>query len=306
MYSIEDIKRGLSNPRLAAYELNRFYYRRGYTQECNEHGVDIFEEEWDSLVILDACRFDLFKRHNTLSGALSWRRSRGSNTAEFLRGNVLNRDLLDTVYVTANPQFYRHRDELDATFHSVINVWQEDGWHDELGTVLPKTTTEYAIRVAEQYPNKRLLIHYIQPHYPFIDTDSTYDKGQLADSSDSMSFWRKLRMNRLDVSPDRIWEEYARNFELVLPHVRELLSSLDGRTVITSDHGNMFGERCTPVPIRGWGHPHGIYTPQLVKVPWLVSETGPRRKIVEDPVDEHKVVNEQVVKDRLQQLGYTE
>jgi len=36
--------------------------------------------------------------------------------------------------VTANPQFYYHREELDAEFHEVWNVWQ-DGWDEEIRTV---------------------------------------------------------------------------------------------------------------------------------------------------------------------------
>jgi len=31
----------------------------------------------------------------------------------------------------------------------------------------------------------------------------------------------------------------------------------------------MFGERASPIPIQEWGHPEGIWTDKLVKVPWL-------------------------------------
>jgi len=306
MYSATDIRRAVSYPRLAVYELNRLFHRRGYRWECNERGADIFDEDWDTLCILDACRYDTFERHNTLPGDLSWRESQGSNTREFLQGNFAGKELLDTVYVTANPQFYKHREELETTFHTVVNIWQEDGWHDELGTVLPETTTEYARQAAEQYPNKRLIVHYLQPHYPFINAETAYDKGQLKNPDDMTSFWRKMRMNELDLPREQLWEEYVENFKLVLPHLRDLLESLEGRSVVTSDHGNMFGERCGPIPIRGWGHPIGIYTDQLVKVPWLVSETGSRRRISADPVDERQVVEDDVVAERLQQLGYTQ
>jgi hypothetical protein len=304
MYTPSEVQRGISHPRLALYELNRLYHQRGYRWTYNWKGIDIFDEEWDSLIILDACRFDMFEQYNTLPGELTPKQSRGSSTVDFLQGNFAGKSLLDTVYVTANPQLYRNRDMLETSLHAIIDIWQEDGWHDELGTVLPETTTEYAKRAADRYPNKRLIVHFIQPHYPFIDAETSFDKGQLEDPEIPPSFWKQMQMNELQIPADRIWEAYIKNFEDVLPHVRELISALDGRTVVTSDHGNMVGERCFPIPIRGWGHPRGIYTPQLVKVPWLVTGTGNRREITEDPSDERQTVEDHVVEDRLEQLGY--
>lgn len=116
------LRRALANPARIGLECNRLYHRRGHLRDYNPSGVDVFEEDWDALIVLDACRYDLFARRSTLSGTLETRRSRGSSTVEFLRGNVADRDLRDTVYVTANPQFHRYRDELDARFHEVVHV----------------------------------------------------------------------------------------------------------------------------------------------------------------------------------------
>ncbi|ELZ23103.1 hypothetical protein C475_15679, partial [Halosimplex carlsbadense 2-9-1] len=94
------------------------------------------------------------------------------------------------------------------------------------------------------------------------------------------------------------------------PRVKELLGELSGKTVVTSDHGNMLGERARPIPIREWGHPDGVYTPELVTVPWLEYESGPRREVVaEAPVDETEsgdAVEDDVVAERLRNLGYAE
>jgi hypothetical protein len=69
----------------------------------------------------------------------------------------------------------------------------------------------------------------------------------------------------------------------------------------------MVGERAFPFPIREWGHPRGIYTEQLVKVPWLVDDTGPRRKVVTEAAEsETSDVDEETVADRLKNLGYAE
>jgi hypothetical protein len=65
----------------------------------------------------------------------------------------------------------------------------------------------------------------------------------------------------------------------------------------------MLGERFNYVPIRGYGHPAGIYNDYTSKVPWNVIETGTRKEIVEDdPIQES--VDMDAVDEQLQDLGY--
>ncbi|WP_342764802.1 hypothetical protein [Haladaptatus sp. W1] len=113
--------------------------------------------------------------------------------------------------------------------------------------------------------------------------------------------------SELDVSRGSIWHAYTGNLLRSLPHVEQLMDALTGRTVVTADHGNMVGERAFPFPIREWGHPRGMYTEELVKVPWLVHENGPRKDITTEGSDEEmEAVDDAVVSDRLEQLGYME
>jgi hypothetical protein len=85
------------------------------------------------------------------------------------------------------------------------------------------------------------------------------------------------------------------------------MKNLDGKTVVTADHGNMVGERAFPLPIREWGHPRGLYTDELVDVPWLVHENEPRREIrIGESKNQSETVDQDVVADRLKQLGYAE
>jgi hypothetical protein len=305
MYSIDRIRRALRSPARIGLECNRLYHRRGYLRPYNTEGIDVFAERWDTLVILDACRYDLFAERWPLEGTLAARTSRGSSTVEFLRGNVAGRDLRDTVYVTANPQLYRHREELRPRFHDVIDVWIEEGWDEEVGTVLPETTTEYALEAAERYPDKRLVVHYLQPHYPFIGSETTFDKGHVDESEDTELFWIRLMNGRLDVDRETIWDAYARNFDLTIPHVESLLSELPGTTVVTSDHGNTFGERAFPFPMRLWGHPKGIHCDRLVTVPWLTHTNGAREEAVAaEPATTGDRIDERVLHARLSALGY--
>jgi hypothetical protein len=83
------------------------------------------------------------------------------------------------------------------------------------------------------------------------------------------------------------------------------MTELQGKTVVTADHGQMIGERSAPLPVTDYGHPPGLYTEQLVKVPWLIYENGPRREITADAAaSEDADVSEEAVQDRLADLGY--
>lgn len=80
-----------------------------------------------------------------------------------------------------------------------------------------------------------------------------------------------------------------------LSHVRKLTEYLSRKTVVTFDHGNMFGERASSIPIREWGHPPRIWTDELVEVPCLELTNGERREIVssvEDGSEENRSVQE--------------
>ncbi|OYR62119.1 hypothetical protein DJ71_23875 [Halorubrum sp. E3] len=306
MDTIDRLLRAAKHPNLFVRGANRLYHRRLNRRAYNTDGVDIFEEDWDCLLILDACRYDMFKQHHDLPGQLESRTSRGSATVEFLRGNFFGKSLNDTVYVTANPQFYRNRERLPTELYDVVNIWQRDGWDEEHQTVLPETVNEYAKEAAATYPNKRLIIHYIQPHYPFLGSEGSFDKNHLnAENPDQERLWDQLMTGELEMSRDSIWQLYVDNLLAALPYVEELMTGLTGKVVVTADHGNMVGERASPFPITEWGHPRGMYTEQLVTVPWLTFENGPRRETVaEEPINEREDVDTDVVSERLADLGY--
>jgi len=299
------VRLGLMNPGLLCRKISQLYNQVRTENDYNPKGIDFMEQDWDNLLLLDACRFDLFEQENGIQGELRQVESRGSATPEFLRGNFRGKEFLDTVYVTTNPMLYRHRDDIQVTFHDVINLWSGDTWDEELGTVRPEVVIDEALRAAKKYPDKRLLVHFMQPHYPFIEEDTSFDKGHIGDDSpNGLTTWMQVMVGDVDLDQEYLWEAYAENLRLSLPHVQELTNRLYGKTVVTSDHGNMFGERSSPIPYREWGHPEGIWTDELVKVPWLEVENVSRKEIVAEPPAESSSDNELNVKDRLESLGY--
>lgn len=302
-FPTEKAKTAFRNPRLVCRELNRVAHRVVPRWNHRVRGDDFVDADWDNLLVLDACRYDLFADENTIEGDLQQRRSRASSTVGFLRTNVSGKDLTDTVYVTANGQVHNHADELDVNFHDVLPLYAEE-WDDDLGTVPPDAVTDRAIEAGEEYPNKRLLVHYVQPHFPFIGADTTEDKHRIKENEYDRPFWRRVFDGNSSLTREEIWAAYKDTLRMALPHAERAVESLSGRTVVTSDHGNMFGERGYPIPIREWGHPDGLYYPQLVEVPWLVVDGNRRRIVSEPPQDRDLAPDPAVVKDRLEDLGY--
>jgi hypothetical protein len=303
MYGLQQLKKGFLRPKLVLRELNHLYFRvtRG---EYNTRGIDVFQEDWDNLILLDTMRYDVFveKREEfDLPGTLESRISRGSATHEFLRANVADRELHDTVYVTASPKYYKH-DDVTGEFHDVVGVWREEG--DESARAKPPdVTTEYVRQVAEQYPDKRLLIHYVQPHWPFIgEKTREHFAGIDVPWLDHVGLGEAKKHG---ITEEMVWEAYLENVDVVLPYVRELLDDLPGRTVVSADHGQLMGERMKPIPLREFGHPIGIYVDELVKVPWLVHDNGDRKQVVaEPPVGGRDDDAEALAEETLRELGY--
>lgn len=303
-YSVSSLKRAILQPRKLMIEFNR-YVENGFkhrTDSChNEQGFDILEEDWDNLVILDACRFDAFRDlAQQLPGNLEKRESKAGATTEFLRHNFQSQDLRDTIYITANPQFYRNKEDIDATFFQEYNVWI-DNWAENHRTVRPGVVTEKSLSVAEEYPNKRLIIHYLQPHAPYIGPTGK----ELP--TDYLNFWSSYRAGEFDIDIETAKQAYYENVEVVIPHVERLLNELQGKTVVTADHAELLGERDSPIPIRRYGHARYTYIPELVEVPWLTYQNGTRKNTMvenESVGETDKRVTEDTVRERLKDLGY--
>ncbi|MHC4475557.1 MAG: sulfatase-like hydrolase/transferase [Planctomycetota bacterium] len=139
--------------------------------------VDMMQEKWDYLIILDACRYDYFEQvwQDYLPGDLEKRISVGSATREW-RNKSFTGYYDDVVYVSANPHInssVRIKGFLATEhFFKVHDLWQDE-WDNEKGTVLPEVVTNRAIDIIGANPGKRAIVHYIQPHQPYLSFDMT-------------------------------------------------------------------------------------------------------------------------------------
>ena len=294
MYTPSQLMNAIRHPGRAGVEINRHYHSR---TDRDDGARSIFEDDWDNLVILDACRYDAFSARSSLPGTLERRRSLGATTSEFVRENFEGRTLHDTVYVSANVWYLKLREELDSELHQFIDL--QASHHDEtLGTVPPEAVTEAARDAAEEYPDKRLIVHYLQPHQPYI--------GRTGRDHFEVSPGLRETLHRSDVSDSMLRKAYQENLDIVLDSVADLLPSLDGRTVVTADHGEMLGERGSPIPVQTYGHFDGLYDDKLVTVPWQVIEGDERKEIVSEAPAEGELdaADAEVVDERLRELGY--
>ncbi len=260
--------------------------------------VRFAEEDWDNLVILDACRHDMMEEKNPFDAEVQERYSNASQTIEFLKKNFSG-EHLDTVYVTANPQVAR----FGGNFARVEHVWK-DRWSDEHDTVLPGDVTDAALELAEEYPDKKLIVHYMQPHFPFIDSEieqGSY-KGERG-GRELPSVWERMYAGELDKEEVRI--DYEHNLEVALPEVKRLVAELRGKTVVTSDHGNLFGKKVSFLPFKVYGHPGGIKDEELCRIPWIELPFESRKNISRAEKKSEEEFDSEEVKDKLADLGYS-
>lgn len=246
-----------------------------------DNAVHVMDEEWDNLIVLDACRADFFQEVADLErfDEYSTRVSLGSHSSEFTRRNFQGKEFGDTVYVSANPHTAL---EAGDSFHEVIELWETET-DEDAGVVLPESVRDAAIEAYEEYDDKRIIAHFMQPHGPFIGTDQTppYKKGKEYESS------------------AEYWKDYKATLDHVLDYALTVADEIPGRTVITADHGQIFAQglkRKAGI----YSHPPRLRLPELVYVPWAVID-GPRRKLRSGSTNEAR--NEKV-EENLKKLGY--
>jgi hypothetical protein len=289
------------------------YRRRVYSNLLDTRGTYVIDEKWDNLILLDACRFDIFRELNRIQGKLESRRSRGSCSLEFLRENFIKHPsqsrFEDVVYVAGNPYVSLL---LQNRFHKIYPVW-DYGWDNDLGTVRPKPVVEAAVKARSVHPTKRLIIHFMQPHFPSLSGRLPSETGVsgLRDHALKKIEYKERTVEDLleegELTREEVWALYKRNLEAVLPYTKTLTETLCGLTVVTSDHGDLFGERLGILyPFREYGHKCQLHVRQLIDVPWLVIEEHLRRidERTESQASHLPQQDEEKIKDRLRRLGY--
>jgi len=151
----------------------------------NNEKIDIISEDWDILIILDACRYDMFRKVyeeilGDMGGTLKKAISPATWTMDWLNKIFGNNFYKDIVYVSGNTfinskQKICHRLIIGERkcfdgkkhFRRIVDVW-DWGFDPEVGTTPPIEVSKAAVVSIDLNPKKRFILHYMQPHFPHI------------------------------------------------------------------------------------------------------------------------------------------
>jgi hypothetical protein len=258
------------------------------------------------IVILDSCRFDYFNEEidSYVAGDLKMAYTPATATIQYIQ--TIWDGQYDLTYITGMPAptnyaFKRKGLEYrpEEHFSEFVHVWQSCN-SKELGAVPPEVMTEAAF----ENDSDRKVVHYVQPHAPYIGNE------RLRDTEDDTSWGESLediytKIGRYDISQKEIPDEslkkaYRSNLCRVLNSVEELVSRVDVPVVITGDHGEFLGE--SDRYIHG-----GPRHPILCEVPWFLvddAELGTKDGHSESGEYNEADYEPREVENQLEQLGY--
>ena len=282
-----------------------------------DFGTNVYERDWDILVVLDTARVDTMK---VASDSVDFVeevgsiRSIGSTSSEWIAKTFdreYKNEITKTVLVSANPHvqhtlYDREFPEHDKDAFFAFTTWDtvesdnfrfvDQPWKyatdERYDHVLPKDMTERAIRLYRDYEPDRMIVHYMQPHRPHIS--KAYREGRdLTDAEQDPFTYLKHGGNRSEV-----YANHVSDLEFVLKTgVEPLLRNIDADNVaITADHGDGFGE--------SWCYAHIAGDPrsEVRRVPWVKTEATNHGDI--DPTLSPPETAEESTEDRLEALGY--
>lgn len=289
-------------------------------------GTNIFERDWDLLIVLDACRTDALE---SVSNEFDWLQqsesmwSVGSTSKEWIANTFTSSQLetiQNTTYITGNgfasdvlegePDWTEWgatngtwisrrqsvapliaRDVVGSNdLESYHPIWHLSDRHGHGHTPYAEDVTDYVITVGRKESPDQTIVHYMQPHAPYL--------ANRIENESLEEYQRKpLQTVREGSDKDLIWDEYLDNLKYVLSEVNRLLKNFDAnKAVITSDHGELFGE------FGLYDHGVGILHPALRKVPWV--ETTATDQQTCDPEVDITEQSSTEVRERLEDLGY--
>lgn len=254
------------------------------------YGIDHLDEDWEVLVLLDACRPDVLAEVAAEDGydwipEVETRYSCASQSKEWI-DKTLNRlpdeEAAELGIISGNG-FTADRVDADR-FHTLTTLGGRDEYWDADRELLARVTTDHAIDLwrGPDRP-RRMIVWYMQPHTPLPNVDIANRFSAGVNECDLA--------RRGELSPARFVEGHRQNVRSVLASVEVLLNNVDADpVVISADHAELFGEYGL------FCHPAYVPLPRLKRVPWIrttATDTGSREPDVEIPssppedLDEH-------------------
>jgi hypothetical protein len=301
----------------------------------------VMEEDWDFLIILDACRFDYFidvYQRYFKDGKLEKAISPAIETIEWAEKNFKGY-YRDIIYVSTTPFINSKKQmcsrgfcfEAKKHFYKIVDLW-DWGWDHNIGTVKPERVNESALKEYFLHPNKRMIIHYMQPHAPYLSMEKFYLEMKKNDEKDDEKDFRTNVLGRilpdglkkiliekymLTFGTESIWRlNKIFGFRKVHPLHIEMAWRMVGKDglikayienlhrvlecvkkLVENLHGKIIitsdhGELLGEDGLYGHGLPLPRHT-KLIEVPWFVIEGGVKKeKILRD---EREILKERIL-----------
>jgi hypothetical protein len=234
---------------------------------------DLLKEDSFTLIILDACRYDIFSKiyRKYLSGTLVKAESLGSNTFEWMPKAFSLQGFREVKVFSAHPAInslgIEHSGFRATEFlpKKIIDIW-ECCWNEDFNTVLPQELTKCVIKEGLDRKN---LIWYMQPHFPWL-LNKDLSKKLINESIRNKTHPEMLIREKIKISllsRNDVVKCYVYNLQCALRSVSDLIRNIKkitDRIIVTSDHGELLGE------YGFFAHYPNMPLPELIIVPWLV------------------------------------
>ena len=230
----------------------------------------IFFRKGGVLIVLDACRYDFFKKkfrgYHGYTYILSPAYSPASDTFSWLKivSKRYSAYLKFTRVFSATPvinskgiEIYGYK--VTKYFRDIIDLWKYY-WNPDLQTVHPSSIIE---AIKKYGLKKRNIIWFTQPHMPYIGKIKIIRPNKSFRNSEQYLLYL---LNRGEITLKDWIEAYIYNLKLALEAIGKLLNLIPQEKVIiiTADHGELFGEYGI------FFHPHRYNLPQLRIVPFAI------------------------------------
>lgn len=264
------IKKGFRNPKKAfRYAKSRVTEPLDY-YFANKLGVgeNVFDYQWDLLIVLDGCHPSIIREVESEYDFIrnpKVKLSVGTNTAEWLIRTFDKRkksEVNQTAYIHSCPaavsvfenylrkNYYGESDVNDwygylrrysnteiasiEDFGKYIGLYKNGVLTEEGRCVgmkyAPRAITNNAISMDRKENHKRMLLHYMPPHYPYFATRENKTKMHY-----SSNIYKNINIK--DEPREKTFNAYVDNLRWVLEEVEIILNNIDrSKVIITSDH----------------------------------------------------------------------
>jgi hypothetical protein len=306
-------------------------------------GTNVFERDWDVLVVLDACRVDALREFRS---TFSWLdsvgtlRSVGSMSAEWTLNTFTERyadEIGRTALVSRNvwsdriliDRLHEHRDDPEGDDYGKIRRgypdWrpvtvdafghyervmakgnQDQQLHPESSSI-PQIVTDRAIHVGRTMDIDRLVVWYRMPHLNFFADAVDWSPDTPSETlMTGLESTRPLRPEEKSYEPAREREVSPQTMrELYLGNLHLVLSYVDVLLRnIDAENVVVSADHGEGLGDKLWGHPYGYPWPPVRTVPWATTTATDERTYTSQYDELNRDPLPEERKEMLKDMGY--